>query len=181
MKRVLIAICIICISLLLSCARSVSNEIEKSFFELVIDFKVKPDLVNNIYVVVFSSNNVIQPNNPILNDYYIFPGNIFDSNTLASLDRDVNYYYKQFFSSWSKFIYISDTQTQLTTSAEGLFEATTTQNFTYEETIGFEYNQSINNNSIKIIIELDELGFNIMRNWKDSLTEYINDYYSNYL
>ena len=28
---------------------------------------------------------------------------------------------------------------------------------------------------------LDELGFNIMRNWKVSLKEYINDYYSDYL
>ena len=150
---------IISVFFLTSCARTLTTQDEIITLNFDITFQQAPNLTDTIYLIVFSSQNTIAPSNQtILNDYFFFPGKVFNSSELANLSRDISYYYANYFNTWSKFIYISDSDVELIDSGS-LFPSSQTDNFIYTKSLNFEHNLSINNNTISISTDINKLGY----------------------
>ena len=141
------------------CARTLNTQDDILQLKMDITFRQAPNLTNTIYLIVFSNNNTILPENLTLNEYFFFPGKVFNSNSLASLSRDVNYYYKNYFNTWSKYIYISNSKAELIDSGS-LFSSNTTDNFVYSESQSFESQLSITNNTLSINFDISKLNYN---------------------
>lgn len=145
---------------LTSCARTLSNQDDILRLNMDITFRQTPNLENTLYLIVFSTQSKILPETLTLNEYFFFPGKVFNSNTLASFSRDVNYYYLNYFNSWSKFIFITNSKAELIDSGS-LFLSDTTDNFSYRESQSFEYQLAITNNTLSINCDITKLNYEI--------------------
>ena len=86
---------IIVLSLLLltGCARTISSGDDVINLEFKISTQGPINTSNTIYLLVFSSTQLILSEEATLDDYFIFPGKNFDDSILATLpDKDINYY-----------------------------------------------------------------------------------------
>ena len=158
MKSILTTLLISIFIFLSGCARTVNTQQDILTLDFAITFNQAPDFSNTIYVIVFSSTNAIKPDNLILNEYFFFPGKVFNSNQLASLSRDVNFYYESYFDTWSKFIFITGSSVDLIESGS-LFDSNTTDNFSYIESQNFEYNMSVTNDTLNFECDITKLGY----------------------
>ncbi len=93
MKRILFLLLIVNLFLINSCARTVSTQDDILTINFNITFQQAPNLTDTIYLIVFSSQDTISPSSQTLNEYFFFPGKVFNSTELASLSRDISYYY----------------------------------------------------------------------------------------
>ena len=176
----------------MSCARTVSDSEKVIEIEITLTTRGSSSSSSTIYVIAFSDIENIEPESPIDNYYYIFPGREYSLEILEDNDETVNNYYNNTYNSWQQFIYINDTSTYFTsvnsniTSTSNYFESTTTNNYVYKENISFEYSLNKTNNNITIICDIEQLNFvenqsvyvSIFTFAQDANTEsgYIKDY-----
>lgn len=159
MKKYYLLLFIVTLFSLTSCARSIGTQDEILTLKFDITFKQAPNLNDTIYLIVFSSENTISPSTQTsLNEYFFFPGKVFNSTELANLSRDITYYYANYFNTWSKFIYISGSDVELIDSG-ALFPSSSTDNFIYTQSLNFENILSINNNTLSISADITKLGY----------------------
>ena len=174
MKQLLI-LCLLSI-LITSCARTINTSSDNLLLELTINISGNTSSVTPIYIVVMTPTSNVLPKNPTLDDYFILPGKLYDSNLLETYDENnrtttfeqVNDFYQDIFYTWEQFIYISNSDTTLTSYASGdnitssFFESTTTDNQTYEEDISFnDYTITKSSNKIIVSVDIDELELNL--------------------
>ena len=171
MKITYFILSLISLCLILNCARTVTTDEDILTLDLTITLNEPIDTEKNIYIIAFSPTQNIQPRNPAIGYYYMFPGKSFDSNNsqlTANTDdneKDIQNYYQSTYSTWEQFIYISHNTIDHTSYTSGpqtnkpYFEKTTTDNFTYKESKGFEITSSITNTEIKLTLNIEQLNF----------------------
>ena len=159
MKKYYLLLFIVILFSLTSCARSIGTQDEILTLNFDITLKQAPNLNDTIYLIVFSYENEILPSTQTsLNEYFFFPGKVFNSTELANLSRDITYYYANYFNTWSKFIYISGSDVELIDSGS-LFPSSSTDNFIYTQSLNFENILSINDNTLSISADITKLGY----------------------
>tara|TARA_A100001015_G_scaffold319454_1_gene442371 strand:+ start:2728 stop:3402 length:675 start_codon:yes stop_codon:yes gene_type:complete len=155
--KLIILLCISCL-ILSGCARTIDTQEEVLNLNLTVTLKESPNLSNTIYIIAFSSLSNLLPSLSNPGEYFFFPGKVFNSTALANLNRDVNYYYQNYFNTWSKFIFISGSTIELFDSGS-LFLSSTTDNFSYNYSQNFEYIFSTDTFSFSLVMDISKLGF----------------------
>ncbi len=158
LMQTILVILLSCICLL-GCSRTVSPSIDTLRIEFSLTMKDTINLSDNIYIIAFSkaSDVSIQPQNPSLGDYFIFPGKAYNDTRLSELDRQVSTYYDNYFDTWESYLYISGSDTHYISSNNDNFNAVTSDNFTYDEQIGFSYNQTHNGSILTLDLDIQDL------------------------
>tara|TARA_B100000427_G_scaffold329402_2_gene345479 strand:+ start:15703 stop:16389 length:687 start_codon:yes stop_codon:yes gene_type:complete len=156
---------IIVLSLLLltGCARTISSGDDVINLEFKISTQGPINTSNTIYLLVFSSTQLILSEEATLDDYFIFPGKNFDDSILATLpDKDINYYYTHYFQYWKQFLYLTNNSIELTTASANSFDAsiaTIEDHQSIEPSQGFEGIQSIHADTLTITVDITQLGY----------------------
>ncbi|GEM_PF-6518880 len=168
------------LSLLTGCAETVSGAKPNAGSTMVVNIKLGADPMLNDYkyVFVYSKSQIAIP----VNYYTFLPGQDFDFSTIdlaksptsngtinASKDVFINYYYQNYFSTWSDYIYLTKlgaTQTQeFCDPSSPYFPSTANQSINqsfYARNIsnesGFSFTNTSGNYDIEFQIELQKLG-----------------------
>ncbi len=155
----------------LGCARKVTSKDTILNLEIRIEFQSNVDLNNNYYYMAFSGNSIplvpTQNRPPNEAEYFLTPGRVYDASNdfLFVFDRDVNYFYKNFFLTWSDYIvcYKDDDNNsnvaRLYKSEVASFDRTTSGNEHYKYTYAdkFEYELRIEDaNSIVLVCQIQD-------------------------
>jgi len=125
------------------CARTVDPSSTLLTMEILLTFNGPIDSNKYSYYVAMSDTVVPKVPNIPPEDYLLTPGRPFNDGQNLFLAKGDNTpdivatYYNDFFSTWSDYLVFSDGELQLYNSNATSFEATTTDNFTYEEEINF--------------------------------------------
>lgn len=143
--------------LCLSCARSVTPRDTTLNATFTLTFRDTPDLINNNYMIIFS--NIPSPNIAIPNistgfqEYFPTPGLSYEENNPFLNEKGLNYYYQNYFSTWSDYLLIHNKEAHFFRSNSNGFNKNTTDTYTYPEEEGFE--ATFSHSGTKLIIEFD--------------------------
>jgi hypothetical protein len=140
MKRVWVIGCLL-VCLVCGCARTVSDKNQGLLLDLVITLRGPADLSRFRYFIVmsFSQNPLVPP----VSEYFPTPGSLFNSdNTLLKAKTGgLQYYYQNYFSTWSDYIVMCQKNGvntgQLFSSGAINFDPNTTLNTTYTPVTAF--------------------------------------------
>ena len=149
--------------LLTGCARTISSGDDVINLEFKISTQGPINTSNTIYLLVFSSTQLILSEEATLDDYFIFPGKNFDDSILANLPKkNINYYYTHYFQHWKQFLYLTNNSIELTTASANSFDAsiaTIEDHQSIEPSQGFEGIQSIHADTLTITVDITQLGY----------------------
>jgi len=163
MNKKYIFILLISTTLLLisSCARTVTSKVLVGN-DIIVELWTRgnPDSTKYKYYFIFSPLRApLLPSS--IGSYFVGPGEIYDQrkiNVGTGTDVDIDYYYKNYFYSWSDFVLYNINNFYLTSSINqgGFFDAnTTTQNhYNNLPDASFSYTSSIVGNKIQITFPL---------------------------
>jgi hypothetical protein len=128
------------IFLLAGCANTVTQKIiAGDNISLKVTFKANFDLSNYYYLLVFSNGPL--PLFPNRGNYFVAPGQLYDAAKLLRVapSEGINYFYKNFYCTWSDYIILTDTGFYLFNSGNR-FSISTTEATHYN----YKPNQSFN-------------------------------------
>lgn len=161
-KKLLIVLVLLTVLLFISsCARTVTSKTLVGN-DLIVELWTRgnPDSSKYKYYFIFSTARTpLLP--PSIGSYFVGPGEIYDErkiNVGTGTDVDIDYYYKNYFYSWSDFVLYDRSNFYLTSSLNqgGFFDASTTTQNHYNNIpeTGFSYTSEITANKIKITFPL---------------------------
>jgi len=120
----LAALCVVILSLI-GCASTVTiKDVVGDELQITLTFRSTIDTSQYNYFMLFSKVEV--PKVPILDDYFIAPGRIFDDAQLAifSAGQGIQHFYQEFFSSWSDYVVVESSGPLLYNSGAASFDPT---------------------------------------------------------
>lgn len=126
------------------CARTVTSPTQFRQLEITVEFEGDIDLANYLYYFFFSPVPVQVPTPNTTPPYFPTPGRSYDEAELAPSDN-IQPYYSTFFSTWSDYLVVTENNNLLDNvfdvlfypSNDSAFDATTTNNFSYNRELGF--------------------------------------------
>lgn len=139
----------------IGCANTAGDTPENPILEMKITltFADSIDTTNFRYLLAFSASDRPRfPQTPN-NQYFPTPGRGFDefNNELLEQPNGLTTYYEDFFSTWSDYMIVANNTVSLYSSDDDAFDATTTNNFVYEE--NFNVNPILTLSGKELIIQ----------------------------
>jgi hypothetical protein len=147
------------------CARTFSSDNSALFLEIELTFDGAINLNESIILIPFSVlGSSIEPGPGDVSaggdgNFFIFPAKDMNDEELGKINKTVNDFYADYFSTWTSFLYIQGNKVDFINSQTTSFNPTVTTNFTYQETINFEYNLSVVNNKLTLRIDINQLKY----------------------
>ena len=152
---------LICLMSLLGvgCARAVTDKTVNLTLDLKLNFRGTIDTTHYRYYILLSTST-----NPLLpavgtQEYFPTPGNRFDSSNSYFLNHSsgINYYYQNFYSSWSDYFVTVGNTFNLYQSGSTQFNPATTQNAVYVPVSRLSMGQTLSGTQIHVAIPLQYL------------------------
>ncbi len=138
------------------CASTITSKvIPGENVNIKIQFKGNIDANNYYYLLVFSNYNMILF--PDLFKYFVTPGQIYSAEKLLQVapQEGINYFYKNYFYTWSDYVILSNTGFALYNSGD-IFDKNTneTTHYDYTSNINFNPTDASTGNTINITFPL---------------------------
>lgn len=148
------------------CARTVTDK--NTILQMEVEMTFRGQVNSSAYHYFFIVSGAGSPTlpNPSLQEYFPSPGLTLDINNLhfrnkgADQEARTNFYYTEYFDTWSDYIIVADDQAQLIKSRASSFDATTTENLVYAPETTFTYSSDIgvtSEKTIKFTFQLQDL------------------------
>ena len=126
------------------CANTVTDK--TTTLTMRVQLQLEKDISTHLeqynYHIIFSkvaSPNIALPTFISLDsDYFPTPGQTLEDANQIFIDRGINYFYQNYFNTWSDYIIINNTIAKFYTSNGNGFDATTTSNLTYSPKENFK-------------------------------------------